>query len=239
MPTYAGEDANQAKKKDPQLGDGVLSTLMSPVYALSNRAWALAAGPSRKETSRFREFLNKNKDKKIVSIDQARMPVNGIVQSAVNGLSLGGFKKKLKEQGQPTAYHDFLIVTLDDGHRYRIEKNHVAESMAAKNTDFDYITRRVDLRGKNITLPGLYDTASRGDKDFHKYRGGSRNCQDHVRSVLERNGLDAAPDLPKQDADALVKTVVGGERVPNFITDLAGHADRVIHGDGIRLRVKK
>ena len=125
-----------------------------------------------------------------------------------------------------------------------MEKNHVVEFFPAKKSDYDGELFDIPLNGKELTLKRMVDTASRDNEAaFWKYRADSNNCQRWTRDMIERNGL--LPEVEEehhkvQDAKALADSLHPVTRgIPNFITDAAAVADRIISGDGVRMAKQK
>ena len=221
-----------------QTGDGIISDAKSFVQ---RRIQAVREGPSKKASDRLKAFLAENKGKKVVTIQLGRKPIVRPVDMFLNTISLGQYKKMQKKLNYDEVYHQFLLVTLDDGKTYKIEKNERVVSMPAKKSDYSGDIFDVPVT-KSLTLPDMIDTASAGQEEkFYKYTGAEDNCQRFTRDMIERNGLlpDGAkePQYQVQDAKSLVDTLPGKSLIPNAVTDLANVIDRVRHGDGARPRI--
>jgi hypothetical protein len=104
---------------------------------------------------------------------------------------------------------------------------------------------QIPMKNKELSLSKLVNDASDNDPDFWNYRSDKNNCQVFTDKLITRSGL--APDDPviakelePQNGVALIDAIPKPLRgIPNFITDIAGVADRVIHGDGIRYRRRR
>lgn len=210
--------------------------------AVNRRVRAFKEGPAAKPSSRLTEFLNSHPNK-ITKLELMRKPIIKEVHGALDAMSLGGFSGKQRELDYDKVYHNALMVWLDNGHVYTLEKNHVVE--VKKTPTVDYANERWDipLHGRQLSMKQLIDNAARGvgDNDaFWKYRAGTNNCQRFTRDVVEENGLmpgvgDNVKHFEQQDASELLTSLPGGDTIPNHVTDLAGTLDRVIHGDGVQL----
>ena len=78
-------------------------------------------------TKKFRETLEKYGENKITNITIGRDPVNRIVQSIVNFISGGQYEQARKLLNYDDIYHLYMIITLDDGTRLRLEKNQIPQ----------------------------------------------------------------------------------------------------------------
>jgi hypothetical protein len=226
-----------------QYGDGMVSDARDFV---KKRITAVKEGPSGKASGKLQQFLDKHKDRKVVSMHLIRKPVLRPVDLALNALSFGKYRKKQKELDYDNVYHNSLLVTLDDGKTYKLEKNERVQFFDAKRADWENEIFDVPLNGKSLTMKDMVETASRGNEtNFYKYRAGSNNCQRFTRDIIEKNGLmpgpeDDAKHLEIQDAKSLLSTLPGAETIPNAVTDLANVIDRVHQGDGVKvIRNKK
>jgi hypothetical protein len=212
----------------------VIRTIIAPI---AKRIEAVKKGPRTSASARFQKFLD-NHPEKITKIQLGRKPIVPAVHTALDVMSLGQFSKKQKELDYDRVYHNYLLVTLDDGKTYKLEKNETVVEHTADPADFKNETWNIPLQGKQLTMKNMVQTASAGNESrFYKYRGGTDNCQQFTRDMVEKNGLlpSQAPHLDLQDAKQLTGTILPGvNKVPDFVTDIASIADRAIHGDGLR-----
>ena len=132
-------------------------------------------------------------------------------------------------------YHNSLIFTLENGKKYKMEKNAVVEYFPVSGPDKGAKVIDVPLNGKELTLKEMVDNAAKDNADMWKYRADSNNCQQFTRDIIERNGL--LPPDEKQDSKALVGTLIGKEKVPNAVTDTYATMDRLWHGDGVKRKI--
>lgn len=130
--------------------------------------------------------------------------------------------------------HDSMVMTMEDGSKWRVEKNHVIEAkpitgQQRKTNAVKVQSTKVPVH-KNMTAKQLIDNASAGDKEFWNYDPAGNNCQKFVEDVVSRNGLEPASKVVRQDAKALVGSLGALKDVPKLVTDLAAVGDRLIHG---------
>jgi hypothetical protein len=192
--------------------------------------------PRENKTDRFKEFLDKQGDKKIVKIEIAREPVQSGVKQAINTLSFGGFEKLRKAKGYDNVWHNFSLVTLEDGTKYRIEKNHVVEERHATENDPRKVVGNVKLGDKNLNLKSMIERAEKDDDDFWKYDPEKSNCQVFISDLVNRNGLvgenkETEDAIVPQDSQAILNSIPSVFRdLPKKITDTARTLDHFVHG---------
>ena len=223
---------------DPQKSSGwvkAVRRVAKVLRPLVNRVAAPVKGPQTYASDRLEKFLEDQKGKTVVKLQLAPKPINSKVKKALDLMSFGRFSKKVKQLNYDDAYHSFLLVTLSDGKTYKLEKNEVVEHAPVTKTDYDGEQFEVPLKGKQLTLDKMVETASNDEARFWKYRAGSDNCQRFTRDMIERNGLlpedDEGQNFELQDAKKMVDTLPSG--VANAVTDIANVAGRIWHGDGM------
>lgn len=205
--------------------------------------------PRNGATKRFNNFLNSEGDKDIVSIKFGREPVKSGVTTALNILSLGKLDKAKEKLNYKDIYHNYLIVTLSDGNAFRIEKNHVVEatpySEGKEKNGFSKLLYDIPL-SKHVNLKTLINKAEKDNSTFWNYNPESNNCQAFVKNIVDKNELDTHHDqeltdaLKPQDSKQLIGVLPKSlQSFPKTITDFAGIADRVLHGDGITKGTKR
>ncbi len=201
----------------------------------------VSRGKRKGATKRFEGFVAKNKDRRIVNMEVQRERVKPVYVKALDALSRGRFSKKQKELGYEDMLHDSMVVTLDDGKRYRLEKNHVVEAQPLLPPLPQLrlgLARRDVVDSTNVPLPGDFtlgeavSTASAGDSEFYNYDASGNNCQAFVDDVVTRNKLLPPGTIPRQDAKALVGSLGPLQGLPKLLTDVAAVGDRVLHGGG-------
>ena len=227
---------------DPNKSAGWIKAVRRVAKALRpvvNRVTAPVKGPQTYASDRLTNFLEDQKGKTVVKLQLARKPINSKVKKALDLMSFGRFSKKVKELNYDDAYHQFLLVTLSDGKTYKLEKNEKVEHAPVTKTDYDGEQFDVPLKGKQLNLAQMVETAAGDDPRFWKYRAGSDNCQRFTRDIVEKNGLlpeDEAgqKQFELQDAKQMVSTLPPG--IANAVTDVANVAGCIWHGDGAKAK---
>ena len=212
-------------------GDGIYQDVKDLVR---HRYELFKSGPRTTQSARLRKELSVVGSTRITDIQIARKPILTIVDKALNALSLGAFAKRQKSLGYDNLYHNYMLVTLEDGRKLKIEKNHIVELTDA--TTNDYSSERYNIPVKmDINLDQMLNGAARDNDRFYLYSANERqNCQSFTRDMIVKNNL--TPDNPvivqNQQVDTILDTLPLGHLIPDAVTNVAGRVDRVYHGDG-------
>lgn len=188
--------------------------------------------PRKYPTKRFQRFLDQEGDQKIVSVQVGKVPVQGFIQGFLNLLSIGKFKDKQKELGYNDIYHNFMLITLENGKTYRVEKNHVVEATQVDPASFrDARLINIPVKDRDLNMKYLISTAEADDTDFWYYDPETKNCQVFVKEMLDRNDLkpeteEEQKEVKPQDSSMLLETLGSRRSIPGKIVDQANLADR-------------
>jgi len=194
-------------------------TLTALVYGLSDY------------NATVRDVLSRYGDKQIKSIKVCRIPVSSAVQSAMNVVSLGAFKKRLERSPHDELYHLFALITLEDGTVLTLDKQAQITLKVGNKAYKD----SVDVSPPFTTLNEMLDKtkASMGDA-FFGYNAKSNNCQVFLFQFLESNGK-ATPQLRSfimQDVNSLFDDNL--EYFSKFVTDLGSKVSTIQYGGKVK-----
>lgn len=190
-------------------------------------------GPRKGPTARFQNFLNKEGNDDIKSVSVGREPVQSGVKKFVNALTFGQLEKARKKLGYDDIYHNYLVVETKDGKKFKVEKNHVVEAKPTNEKGQYNIPLNKNIKLKELINNGIKEEPSR----LYKYDPHESNCQVFVDDVIRGNNLLKNVDqktkniIEPQDSKQLLQGPF--QHIPKVITDIAGTADRVLHGDGL------
>ena len=92
------------------------------------------------------------------------------------------------------SYHVSLVVTLENGKKYRVEKVQVASIEKFESRERDIVPIMVNLRSNSITLNQMFTQAEAtvSTSVLYTYDAIKRNCQHFVLNLLQ-----TIPDLEK------------------------------------------
>lgn len=201
-----------------QDGDGLTDII--------ERVKAFFKGPRNNYAPTIRSLFEKISDKKIVSMQVCRSPIQSVIQKILDLVTL-------RSTPFDKLFHLYGLMKLDNGETYRFEKNQVIGiNKYGKESDADCIA--VPL-GKQILFGEFFmKSQTSGGSEYFQYDGFKNNCQDFILGALRANGL-LSSDLSKfikQNVEKLVPSFV--EEASRKVTDLAGMADSLIHGEGMK-----
>jgi hypothetical protein len=172
-------------------------------------------------SSSAQKVLNKYANANINNIKIVRKDLSSALKFVLDAISLGDFKKRLKEKGYDKLYHLSIIVDTNIG-RVKIEKNEVITLSERPTVDGQTLDIIVN---KKLTIPQLLQNAKKkmGSKYF-SYNALNNNCQDFIMSILESNHLSnkASKDFIKQDVEGLFN-----KRTQNIVNTTTETASRL------------
>lgn len=186
----------------------------------------------------YRKFVQENGDKRITRMMVCRRPLPGAIIKVADAITKGNFSGTVKRLGYDDVFHLFLIITLDDGSSWVMEKNHVLSVHRANpgQTGSETICKPVPIGNKILTLSQLIRPVVQVQgPNYAHYTFDEWNCQRYVDDTLKYSGL-LTPDLHKfiyQDAKEIAATIPSfGRWLASKATNLAARLDQVIHGSG-------
>jgi hypothetical protein len=189
-------------------------------------------------TNSSKNMLKKYGAYNITALTIEKTPILGIIDKAINLISLGKWETVKKEYNYDDLYHLYIIVTLDLGNgnskKLVLEKNqsiNISESLPSKTSK----TQNVNIFiPKNITLNSLLEnTLNRVGKDqyFIYDPFGGKNCQNWVKDVCQSNNLyndriDKFVFQPIAELSKDLGSITTG--FSKFVTDTAAFGERLL-----------
>lgn len=175
-----------------------------------------------------RNVLEKDGDKKIRSITIFRNPIEKAGSMLMNFITLGKYEELKKKYAPDDIFHLGMIITLENGKEYVLEKNEVIALYSGRPS---VIKSSVDVPiNQDITLFELLDRAEiKGGDKFFSYNAFENNCADFMIMVLNASGLLTAESRKfiKQDLDKLIEELPSvSKAIAKGITDVAGKANQ-------------
>ena len=176
------------------------------------------------------DFLKQNGNNKVINMVLARSTVPIAIRKLMVGLS--GAKDRV-------LYHLYLIVTMENGKRFIIEKN---ERINISTT----VPKAVQLlnvngNGNEIYVKELITKTKQmmGNQKFFNYNASSNNCQVFIANVLKSNGLlnDENYAFIKQDTSDLFARDGNLRMISNtVVNEIAGRANILMNGGNIKTK---
>ena len=178
-----------------------------------------------------RSVLEQYGDQPIKSILVCRNPVSSAVQTALNVVSLGAFKKRLERSPHDDIFHLFALITLADGTVLTLDKQAQITLKVGSKTYKDSI----DVSPPFTTLNEMLDKtkAHMGNDAFFGYNANSNNCQHFLLKFLMTSGK-ATPEIQTfilQDVKSLFDDNL--EYFSKFVTDLGSKVSTLQYGGDV------
>lgn len=170
----------------------------------------------------------------IMGVTLCKDPIQKVVSTALNVLTLGKFKKAQEDLGYDEMYHVYALLHMDNGEVYFLEKNQTILIGKAEGT---YLEPRHSLPAqilRQVSLNSLLDETRSvmGVQRFYDYRAWDWNCQDFLLNCLQVIGvtdLAAARDFLYQDTQKLFDKLAPAYRgISKVVTDIAGIYDHIV-----------
>jgi hypothetical protein len=189
-----------------------------------------------KRPKAINDFLNLHGNKKIRRIIVSRIPVSAKIQFIANLVTMGGWDANRKKLNYDDVYHLFMIVELDDGLLFKIEKNSRVDITLGKRTLGNTM---INIDNINNTLNDMFHNAEikNGLERIYRYDPFKTNCQvllydliDAINKMtpqLKAYIMQSAMDLIESD---IFKLIAKGT------TDIAATSRYVLEGGRKRKR---
>lgn len=205
-----------------KIGDGLLSAPLRAIDAINKAGRRGTYPPS------MRAAIEKYGNNKIVKLTVGRNPIISAIQKVAN-LLVGD---KLKKLNIDTLFHLFLIIELDNGQKFKTERNQVLNFTSSIGEVKESIEVPIN---KDITLAEFFDnTLKKVGNILFVYNAVSNNCQMYIMQLLTSNGLinDSIKNFVKQDTNTLLSPFLS--KAANVVTDTAATIDKLLYGSGMR-----
>lgn len=181
-----------------------------------------------------REWLKNNGNKQIIELKLYRAPIQSVVKSFLNMLTLGQIKRNIDMMHYDNIYHLALCITLDDNRKYLLEKNHVIQINECKEKgQFMYVYFNTYLN-TNILLNNalkLYNNM----EEMNNYDPVYNNCQRFILNLLEGSGLLTIENKTfiLQDAEKLLENTGYIGTISRILTTVANRSDIIQKGSSL------
>jgi hypothetical protein len=179
-----------------------------------------------------KRLLDKHGDSKIVAMEVARTPVMPVIKTVMNIISSGQAEQNRKRLGYDEIYHLFLIIHLDDGTNFKIERNEDVGVSSASVDSGSQVTP-VNIGGKDLSLKQFIENGSK-KQGFWTYSPRLNNCQNFVYDLLNGSGLMTftLKNFIMQDAAALLENMPITESIAKGLTDFKQKLNILVGGGG-------
>jgi len=181
---------------------------------------------------KVRKILQQIGNEPITSLKLIREPLSTATRLALNAVTFGQLKDKMKETNIDKLFH--LSLYIND--KYRLDKRAVIELVREKVNVEKMERLDIPLNGKEITINEMMEnTRKQMGKSYAPYDGENNNCSVFVSNVLSSNGLltdDAIDFLSQKTPELFAKFPSLSRYLIKFTTDLGAILDRQLYGEG-------
>lgn len=239
------KEAKETKKEEPQkdfkekiakFEEDLNIKVEDKTPKVKKRGGLIGPQIRRDYAPQIRELLKKVGDKKITDITIQRVPIESVLKSVIDIITLGQYSKQTKKLGYDKVFHLSMIVTLEGGKRLVVEKNEVINiSPKIPPMKKGGAQMKVPI-SQEITLNQLLSNAQeKMGSRFFIYHPFTANCQMFIDSLLTHSNLNT-PEVKAfilQDAQAILKGLpIYSSAALKGITDLGAQFNRIIYGRG-------
>lgn len=176
-----------------------------------------------------RSLMAKHGNAKVIGLQVARSPVQKIISSILNAISGGQLEENRRKLNYDEIYHLFLIVHLDDGYSFKIERNETVQISSPNVSNAEILEVPVN---SDITLNQLIENGANGKSNFWNYNPVTSNCQQFVTDLLSGSRLlsGEASSFINQNAVALLEGSPVTRKIAEVVGDLGSRLNTLIHG---------
>jgi hypothetical protein len=178
-----------------------------------------------KVSDRLGMLLSKYGDVKIIKLNYSRKPIQKAISTALSIASLGEVDKLKERNGYKDIYHDGLIIYLESGEVFRLEKNASIELNNFVNEDNELLFS-VPFN-KELTINILLNNGKEVGQSFYEYDHTKNNCQTFVHTILTKNNLmnsELETNVTKQNAEEISATLPKDmNNIMHIATDLGSY----------------
>ena len=166
--------------------------------------------------------LSKYGDISITKIEYSRKPLQKSISTALTVLSLGKVEDVKNKMGYSNITHDGVIVHLQSGEIFRLEKNALIELNDFMREPGETLYN-VPFT-KQLTINILLANGKGASQSFYEYDHTKNNCQSFANDIIVKNGLsnpDLESKIKQQDAGQISNTLPNDvNNVMNIATNL-------------------
>lgn len=200
------------KSKKPIRGKGLIDDIRKKI--------------NRKLDSRPRivdSIIKRKGNKKIVELSVCRKPVTTIMQKALNLFTRGKWEAVKAKYNYDDIFHLYLIMKLEDGSVYSIEKNQRVK--ITKGAIKGGECRKVKT---NINLEQFIINGESSGSNFYRYNAEQYNCQNFINTILRLNNINGLSGFIMQNTQELLTPFV--KKLSQAASDAAGVVDIALNG---------
>ena len=184
-------------------------------------------------TTPVSNILRKYGGQQIINMVIVRSPLSSSSVGAINTVSLGEFKQRMKNEGIDKLWHLQMDITLANRQIVAVEKTEVVNIRIGITDKSHQEEKHVDNLPSGLTLEELLDNCHRamGSK-FFPYNAKSNNCQHFLLALMKASNIGSESDYGfiKQSTEALFKNQHVLSKITNAVTGMEARANLLKNG---------
>lgn len=205
-------------------GSGPISWVKNAVNVIKNPTASLTVEPKQ-----VRDCIAKYGHHIVRTINVCRVPINGVIKTALNAITLGKFSKQMANNSYDKMFHLYALLFLDNGMILLTERNQRVVLKPASNSEKKAKEHMSVVCGK--TLKELFDNAVKlGGSKIWRYDPIENNCQGYVSLLLKGSNIfnSGLNNFVNQKVEKLLEGK--SHKFATKITDIANLAENVVRG---------
>jgi len=217
------------KKLDEVEGEGIKEVFQATKRVVNKLIYGDKSLPQD-----VNNFLKSNGSAIIESGFVNRKPVNNMIKTALNVVSLGQFQENLEMMPYDKLFHLSLDLKLSNGKLVKLEKNERINLEEIR--EFGTTSDDMDVSLPKISLASFIENGHKLMKDrFFSYSGSSNNCQDFIIGLLRANNCLTSnlQNFIKQNTEKLFENIPWVKNIMDGITDLGADVSIIEQGGAI------
>ena len=164
----------------------------------------------------------------ITSVKVCRRPLSKVFERVLNLLTFGEMAKEMERLGYDNLFHLYLVVFLENGTIYALEKNERVNVIVGE-VEGGECEEQYNI--KPITLETFITNAEDKKIDgFYQYDSFRNNCQTWVFNILNSNGISQFNSFIVQNVSSIAPEYI--KNIAKGITNIAGIIDYTMRGGG-------
>lgn len=164
----------------------------------------------------------------VSAIKVCRRPVTKAFEYILNLLTFGKMKKEMERLGYDNMFHLYLIVYLENGTVYSLEKNERVNVVAGEIEGGE--CEPIYTFGGATLEQFIQKSEDLNIENFYQYDTFSNNCQSWVLAILNANGISQFNSFVSQSVESLAPEYI--KKFIKGLTNVAGVSNYIMSGGG-------
>ncbi len=175
-------------------------------------------------------FISERGHMRMIHYKVCREPIVGVIEKVLNIVTLGKVSEIKKRYDYDEVFHLFVVITFEDGEKYKLQKNELVEIKPFKKLKEQTECMDVNVRGKSFN-DVIIPLEKKYPNSLYLYQAWNYNCQDFMKKFMQQSGVKGLDSFIMQDfSDLFTKKKM--RSFARWITGLPAAVKRYIFGQG-------